>query len=360
MFSFHSHSGQFCMHAKGTLEQVVQSAIDRRFTIYGLSEHMPRYNPDQLYPEESHLTVQDLENMYDQFLQEAVRLQSKYQDQICLLIGLETEHFSRDSIGLVRTLRQPHRQYQLRPSQDNSTAATATAVGLPQVQYIVGSLHHVHGVPLDFSQELYLKALETVGKGSWETLFREYFDAQYEMLQGLEPEVVGHLDLVRIFFGAIKGCHHHSHGHGHDHVVDAQALNQNRLTEELWTLVKRNVDFVIGYGGLFELNSRAWKKGLADAYPQRDILEYILSKNGRVTLSDDSHGPDDVGMFYNPELKQYLHQMKIDQVYYLAPNQIGAQDGVVYETNASADTGSFQHVHVCAVPTDSLDFYSSK
>lgn len=43
------------MHAKGTLEQVVQSAIDRRFTTYGLSEHMPRYNPDQLYPEEVHL-----------------------------------------------------------------------------------------------------------------------------------------------------------------------------------------------------------------------------------------------------------------------------------------------------------------
>lgn len=214
--------------------------------------------------------------MYDQFLQEAVRLQSKYQDQICLLIGLETEYFNRDSLGLVKTLRQPRRQYRLRSSQDDYTTAGATAVELPQVQYIVGSLHHVHGVPLDFSQELYLKALETVGKGSWETLFREYFDAQYEMLQGLEPEVVGHLDLVRIFFGAIKGCHH-GHGHDHDHEdrqeESGQELNQNRLTEELWTLVKRNVDFVIGYGGLFELNSRAWKKGLADAYPQRDILE---------------------------------------------------------------------------------------
>lgn len=220
--------------------------------------------------------MQDLENMYDQFLQEAVRLQSKYEDQICLLIGLETEYFNRDSIGLVRTLRQPRQQYQLRSSQDDSTTAGATAVELPQVQYIVGSLHHVHGVPLDFSQELYLKALETVGKGSWETLFREYFDAQYEMLQGLEPEVVGHLDLVRIFFGAIKGCHHgHGHDHGHEDGQEesGQGLNQNRLTEELWTLVKRNVDFVIGYGGLFELNSRAWKKGLADAYPQRDILE---------------------------------------------------------------------------------------
>ncbi|KAF9117940.1 histidinolphosphatase [Mortierella sp. 14UC] len=355
MFSFHSHSGQFCMHAKGTLEQVVQSAIDRRFTTYGLSEHMPRYNPDQLYPEESHLTVQDLENMYDQFLQEGARLQSKYQDQICLLIGLETEYFNRDSINLVRALRQPHRQYQL-------------ALKLPQVQYIVGSLHHVHGVPLDFSQELYLKALETVGKGSWEVLFREYFDAQFEMLQGLEPEVVGHLDLVRIFFGAIKGCHHsHDGSHTHDHAEKQESnQNQNRLTDELWTLVKRNVDFVIGYGGLFELNSRAWKKGLADAYPQRDILEYILSKNGRVTLSDDSHGPDDVGMFYNPELKQYLEQMKIQQVYYLSPNQRtqaqreaeGSEQ--VYDTNATADTGSFQHVHVRAVPTASLNFYHPK
>jgi histidinol-phosphatase (PHP family) len=136
-------------------------------------------------------------------------------------------------------------------------------------------------MPLDFSQELYLKALEEVGKGSWETLFREYFDAQYEMLQGLEPEVVGHLDLVRIFFGAIPGHHHHHHHHDCHAEDDNEDLgNENQsilpqsgLTEELWGLVKRNVDFVIAYGGLFELNSRAWKKGLADAYPQRDILE---------------------------------------------------------------------------------------
>jgi histidinol-phosphatase (PHP family) len=217
--------------------------------------------------------------MYDQFLQEAVRLQSKYHDKICLLIGLETEYFNRDSINLVRNLRQPRRQYRVKSaSAFIDTSAETKAIELPQVQYIVGSLHHVHGIPLDFSQELYLKALEKVGKGSWEVLFREYFDAQFEMLQGLEPEVVGHLDLVRIFFGAIKGCHHsHSHGgsQSHDHAAEGQesTQNQNRLTDELWTLVKRNVDYVIGYGGLFELKSRAWKKGLADAYPQRDILE---------------------------------------------------------------------------------------
>ncbi|CAO3572643.1 unnamed protein product [Mortierella alpina] len=369
------------MHATGTLEQVVQSAIQRNFTTYGLSEHMPRYKPEQLYPEEAHLTVADLEKMYDDFLQEAHRLQGQYASQICLLIGLETEYFDAQSIPLVQRLRQTRAI----PAAAVTTASTTTTissgteglnninnnnnnnslgvVSLPQVQYIVGSLHHVHNIPLDFSQELYLKALDVVGQGSWETLFREYFNTQFEMLQGLEPEVVGHLDLVRIFFGAIKG---HQHGHGHAHVHDQEQeqgqgidTNDNRLTEELWTLVKRNVDFVIAYGGLFELNSRAWKKGLADAYPQRDILEYILSRNGRITLSDDSHGPNDVGMFYNPELKQYLQQMNVKEVYYLAPND-HERDHTLdarYATHASAETGSFQHVHVRSIPLASLKFF---
>ncbi|KAG0241377.1 Polymerase/histidinol phosphatase-like protein [Mortierella sp. GBAus27b] len=362
MFSFHSHSGQFCMHAKGTLEQVVQSAIERHFTTYGLSEHMPRYKPEQLYPEESHLTTTDLERMYDQFLQEAARLQQKYSPQINLLIGLETEYFGPESVQYVQRLRQPDRQSAWTATTTGETSSspseTLPLVTLPQVQYIVGSLHHIHGIPLDFSQELYLKALEDVGKGSWEVLFREYFDAQYEMLQGLEPEVIGHLDLVRIFFGAIPGHHHHHHHdddhYGEDRVSHQCAPHQGRLTNELWSLVKRNVDFVIAYGGLFELNSRAWKKGLADAYPQRDILEYILSKNGRVTLSDDSHGPNDVGMYYNPELKEYLERMEVQQVYYLTSNdQHGDRP---YPTRTTEVTRSFHHVHVRSIPLTSLKF----
>ena len=51
-FSHHSHSGQFCKHASGTLEEVVLEAIRQRFTVYGLSEHVPRYRLQDLYPEE--------------------------------------------------------------------------------------------------------------------------------------------------------------------------------------------------------------------------------------------------------------------------------------------------------------------
>lgn len=56
--SHHSHSGQFCKHATGTLEDVVLEAIRQGFDTFGLTEHVPRYRPQDLYPEEvsdSHL-----------------------------------------------------------------------------------------------------------------------------------------------------------------------------------------------------------------------------------------------------------------------------------------------------------------
>lgn len=50
--SHHSHSGEFCCHAKGTLAEVVDEAIRQGFTTFGLSEHVPRYELSHLYPEE--------------------------------------------------------------------------------------------------------------------------------------------------------------------------------------------------------------------------------------------------------------------------------------------------------------------
>lgn len=52
-YSHHSHSGQFCKHATGSLEEVVLEAIRRKFKVYGLSEHVPRYRKEDLYPEEA-------------------------------------------------------------------------------------------------------------------------------------------------------------------------------------------------------------------------------------------------------------------------------------------------------------------
>lgn len=74
------------------------------------------------------------------------------------------------------------------------------------------------------------------------------------MLQSVQPEVVGHFDLIRIF-------------------ADKDLGDATLLESEVWELIVRNLEYVIKYGGLFEINSRSWKKGLRDAYPQRDIIK---------------------------------------------------------------------------------------
>ncbi|KAF9393226.1 histidinolphosphatase [Podila verticillata] len=329
LFSYHSHSGQFCNHAKGTLEQVVQAAIDRRFTSLGLSEHMPRYKPDQLYPEEAHLTTQDLQLLFDDYLTEAARLKEKYKDQIEIVIGFETEYFGHESITYIQNLRQPQRKRFTPTGASMGHFDTA----LPTVQYIVGSLHHLRGIPIDFSKELYLKAFEDVGKGSWETLFEVYFDEQFQLIQGVQPEVIGHFDLIRLFFDAIQ------------QVGDNQVRGE--LSGKLWDLVHRNIGSVVGYGGLFELNSRSWKKGMLDAYPSRDIIAAIKAAGGRFTLSDDSHGPDDIGMFYDPKLKDYLERMGINEVFYLV---------ATHSTPQPSGSESFRHVEAKSVLVKDLRF----
>ena len=55
-YSHHSHSGQFCKHAVGTLEDVVLEAIKQGFVVYGLTEHVPRYRLADRYREEVRAT----------------------------------------------------------------------------------------------------------------------------------------------------------------------------------------------------------------------------------------------------------------------------------------------------------------
>lgn len=52
-FTMHSHSGQFCPgHAKDQLEEIVKHAISVGYKTIGFTEHMPRYDLRDLYPEE--------------------------------------------------------------------------------------------------------------------------------------------------------------------------------------------------------------------------------------------------------------------------------------------------------------------
>ncbi|KAI8969971.1 Polymerase/histidinol phosphatase-like protein [Mycotypha africana] len=290
-YSLHSHSGQFCKHGYGLLEDVVKEAIRKGFYVYGLTEHMPRFADSELYPEEieAKCTPSSLATTYNDFLKEAKRLQEVYNGQIQLIIGSEIEFINEEYAKYVHQLRKD------------------------TIDYVVGSLHHVQSIPVDFSPELYQKALQIAGNGDLKTLFVKYFNEQYEMLRSVRPEVVGHFDLIRIFSDPVKA----------EQLLtpsSTEAAEDKEEHNDVWDCIIRNIKYVIEYGGLFEINSRAWKKGLRDAYPHRNIIKAILVEGGRLTLSDDCHGPNDVGLFYE-KLPDYLKENQINSIYYLKRDQ---------------------------------------
>ncbi|KAF8314416.1 histidinol-phosphatase, partial [Clavulina sp. PMI_390] len=269
MHSHHSHSGQFCKHAVGTLEEVIQTAIGKGFTIFGLSEHVPKYRLEDRYPEEEEFSLAWFASTFDDYVEEAHRLRTKYAPQITLLVGLETDY--------VTTLDLEKLQEKLSRYGDS-------------IEYIVGSVHHIDEIPIDYGQELFDKAAAQVAaEGIYPTtskqtpvlepLISRYLDSQLEVMERFHPEVIGHFDLFRLYY-------------------PKYSLGETE-TPEVWGTIKRNVQFAVGYGALFELNAAAFRKGWDQAYPGKELAELILSLGGRFTLSDDSHGPHAVGLNYS-------------------------------------------------------------
>lgn len=256
--SHHCHSGQFCCHAKGTLAEVVDEAIRQGFTTLGLSEHVPRYSEEHLYPEEvrlvglrrelsdgmrsltgaipdqSHLEVQDLMDTFEAYLVEAHRLKQVHAETCTLLVGLETEFIDEDGLDRLEQLLERH-------------AGT--------IEYLVGSVHHCDSAPIDFDREHYDACLAAQPGDSdavrLQRLLCTYFDNQYKVLSRLQPEVVGHFDLCRLYYPE----------------TDFQSY------PEVWSRVERNVDYAISYGALFEINASAFRKGWSTAYPGADIFD---------------------------------------------------------------------------------------
>ncbi|KAK2760224.1 histidinolphosphatase [Arachnomyces sp. PD_36] len=282
-FSHHSHSGQFCPgHAKDMLEEVIQTAIAQKMQVFALTEHMPR-NEEDFYPEEIEAggTVAALVENEAAFFKEAVRLREKYAPSIDIIIGFESEWIRDSSLTLIH----------------NSLAKFP-------YEFFMGSVHHVHTIPIDYDQVFYQRARDIAG-GTDGKLFEDYFDSQFEMLKALKPIIVGHFDLIRL-----------------------KSDDPDRSFSQwpgVWKKILRNLDWIAEYGGILELNSAGLRKGLKEPYPKEEICKEFLSRGGCFCLSDDSHGIQQVGASY-PELMRFVEKANIPTLHYLEVTSEAASD----------------------------------
>ncbi|EHK19017.1 uncharacterized protein TRIVIDRAFT_157484 [Trichoderma virens Gv29-8] len=273
-FTMHSHSGQFCPgHAVDQLEDIILHAISLGYKTIGLTEHMPRYEERDLYPEElsdPQASLQALPPRHESYLIEARRLQQKYASQIHIIIAFEAEFIRPSYTPLVQSLNES-----------------------PFVDYFIGSVHHVHSIPIDYDKATYAAAVAAAG-GSEERLYEDYYDLQYEMLQALKPRIVGHFDLIRLM----------SEDPGRD----------VRQWPGVWQKIRRNLEYAAQIGAWLECNSAALRKGLDEPYPGRIISEEWLQLGGKFTMSDDSHGIAQVATNYSRALS-FLESLGVEQVW---------------------------------------------
>jgi histidinol-phosphatase (PHP family) len=178
--------------------------------------------------QDSH-TEQTLVKLFDDFYVEAQRLRKIYCDKLHILIGFESEFIRPSTVQLVQGILDRY-----------------------TFDFFIGSVHHMHTIPIDFDRAMYEQARDKAG-GTDEKLFENYFDSQFKMLHVLRPPVVGHFDLIRL-------------------------LSDHRDTAfkdmpHVWEKMQRNLEFIASYGGRLELNSAGLRKGLAEPYPCLPICQ---------------------------------------------------------------------------------------
>lgn len=244
------HSGQFCHHAKDNLEEIVREYIRQGFSWVGLTEHVPPVSDRLRYQDEveAGLSQQFLYRRFADYIQEARRLQDVYSDQIRIFAGMEIETCS-GCLEFAHELRD---------------------IFTPD--YIVGSVHFVDDICFDYSRSEYNRAVSHCG--SLEQLYCRYFDLQYQMIEELRPEVVGHFDLIRLFDDQYR-----------------ERITQTGIQDK----ILRNLKRIRQYDLILDFNMRAMLKGADEPYISRSILLMARDLGIRIAPGDDSHSIDSVG-----------------------------------------------------------------
>ncbi len=245
------HSGQFCIHATDTLEEVVRAYIRWGFAWVGITEHVPGVRDDLLYPDqiEAGLTPEILYDRFAAYMVECRRLQKKYAAQIRIFAAMEIETCSGYEHFVPLLVRR------FRPD------------------YFVGSVHFVDDLGFDYSQEQYAAAAEAVG--GLDSLYRRYFDQQYEMIKILNPAVVGHFDLIRLFDPDYR---------------------QRLLHPDIASRIRRNLELIGKRGLILDFNLRSLLKGAEEPYVSASILRQARELGIAVVPGDDSHGLASIGV----------------------------------------------------------------
>ena len=227
----HNHTTR-CNHAEGTVDEYIQRAIELGIDIYGFSEHAPMD-----FDEKYRLPFEDMQAYTDDIL----TAKEQYKNDINILFGYEVDYL---------------------PGHMDDRVLNAA------VDYLIGSVHFIDKWSFDNPEFI----------AGWkdkdiDEIWKAYFEATEAMAKSGKFDIVGHLDLIKVFKFMPK--------------QDTRILAKNALQA-----IKRS-------NMVLEVNTAGLRKPVGELYPSRALLEEAYTLNIPITFSSDAHAVDQIGLGYD-------------------------------------------------------------
>lgn len=229
----HNHT-PLCNHATGTIDEYINKAIAAKTEYFGICDHAPM-DFDPKY----RMSFDDM----PQYESDVKSAQQRYKEKITILLGYEVDYL---------------------PGHMDERVLNA------DVDYLIGSVHFLEGWGFDNP--------EFIGKWQEQNIdevWQKYFDTIEEMAKTGLFDIVGHLDLIKVFKFLPQN--------------DIVQMANNAL------IAIKDADMAI------ELNVAGYRKDVAQAYPSKELLEEAYKLNIPITFSSDAHKPEQVAL-YNDEI----------------------------------------------------------
>jgi len=231
----HNHTTR-CNHAKGSMESYIKRAIELGIDIYGFSEHAPM-DFDEYY----RLNFDEM-TLYERDVKD---LKEKYADKIKILLGYEVDY--------------------LKGHIDNRVLNA-------NIDYLIGSIHFLGEWGFDNPE-----FMDEYKNRNIDDIWQEYFNNIESMANMGRFNIVGHLDLIKIFNFMPK--------------KDIRLI----ATPALKAIKKSNM--------VIELNSAGLRKPTKEIYPSPLLLEQAYELDIPITFSSDAHAIGQVGFKYDEVTK---------------------------------------------------------
>lgn len=247
LYNYHTHT-TYC-DGKSTAEEMVQKAIELGFSEIGFSGHS--YTEFDLEP---CMTREGTEK----YKQEITALKEKYGDKIKILLGIEYDYYSDES--------------------------------LDGYDYILGSVHYLYKngeyCCIDYSCE---KQIDTVNKhydGDFYSYIEDYYNTVADLYNKSKCDIIGHFDLITKY---------NSDGSLFD-------TNHPRYIAA-W---QSAADAIIKTPAVVEINTGGIARGhVKYPYPSKEIIDYFKANGKKVIFSSDCHNKEYLLCGYET-VKKYL------------------------------------------------------